>query len=310
MKFAVLYNTDDYINHNSINIREQIDELLYDPDKFKLIDYNDEKSLYNSLNDILKPNGLGITACNIWESKNTLYAGYFIDYTEAKYNNSDIKLNKFGTQLTLQNITSHLIIVKLKLTYSIEKNNVRTITTYDNLTQNDLTNVIENIFVKNGVVVDVDGKFSSYKYIDNPLEHLMLTDNNYDKHYVYHEYEIFTHIIIVVVDTRESNGQINKNGTLLCGKPVNGKIFVGIYRKPEFNEKPPYISLSIERLQNILNIRKKGIELTTNFTNSDREYINFDNLLDIKMNEHKNLKTIDYTSITGLLLNSAIKNPE
>jgi hypothetical protein len=311
MKFAILYNTDDYIDHNNVNIREQIDDLLFDPENFELRDYDDEKSLHLMLKDILNLDGIGLTVCNIWETKDIIYAGYYIDYTEAKYNSdSNIKYNKFASQLTRQNVTSHFVIVKLKLSYSITNNNVRTITIHDTLSEHELLNIFENIFVKNGVVIDVDGKMSYYKYIDNPLEHLILTDKNYDKNYIYHEYEIYTHIIVVVVDVRETSGRINKLGTLLCGKPVNGKIFVGLYRKPDFNENPPYVTLSIERLQNILNIRKKDSNLTTDFSNSDKEYINFDKLLELKLIQHKNLKNKSVSDISGELLNSAVKKQE
>lgn len=312
MKLAILYKTDDYIDHNKINIREQIEELFDDPANFELRDYTDEKSMHEILKDVLKLDGIGLTVCNIWESYDVIYAGYFIDSTEEKYikNNNNITYNHFGSQITLQNVTSHLIIVKLQLTYSITNNNVKTNTVNDTLTQYELVNVIENIFVKNGVIIDTDDKMSSYKYITSPLEHLMLTDDKYDMHYVYHEYEIFTHIMIVIVDVREIHGIINKIGTLLCGKPVKGKIFIGLYRKPDFNENPPYIDLSIDKLQNILSIRQKDCNLTTNFENSDREYINFDNLLKLKKNEYKELKTKDISMITGELLNSAVKKIE
>ena len=310
MKLAILYNTDDYVDHNKINIREQIDDILFDRENFELKDYTDEKSLHLLLQDVLKLDGIGLTACNIWETKNVMYVGYFIDYTEAKHNNNDtnnIKYNKFGSQITKQNVTSHLVIIKLKLSYYIANNNVKTNTTYDTIVQQDLLNILENVFVKKGVIIDVDEKMSYYKYIDNPLEHLILTDKNYAKNYVYHEYEIFTHIMVVIVDVREINGTINKLGSLLCGKPVKGKIFVGICHKPEFNENPPYDHLSIERLQNIINIRQKNSSLTTEFANSDREYINFDKLLELKVKEYTNLQNKDISDITGELLNSATK---
>lgn len=312
MKLAILYKTDEYIDHNKVNIREQIEDLFEDTSNFELREYTDEKSMHEILKDVLKLDGIGLTMCNIWETHDTIYACYFIDSTEEKYinNTNNITFNHFGSQIALQNVTSHLIIVKLQVTYSIIDKNVKTNTVHDTITQYELVNVIENIFVKNGVIIDIDGNMSSYKYIVNPLEHLMLTDNKYNEHYIYHEYEIFTHIMVVIVDVRETNGTINKLGTLLCGKPVNGTIFIGLYRKPEFNENPPYIDLSIDRLKNILSIRQKDCTLTTNFVNSDREYINFDNLLKIKKNEYKTLKTINISNITGELLNSSIKKSE
>lgn len=312
MNIAILYKTNEYIEHNKVNIREQIDDILDDPANFELREYTNEQSLHEIISNIFKIDNIGITVCNIWETKDTVYAGYFVDYTEEKYlnNNDNINFHYLGSQITLQNVTSHLIIVKMKLSYSISNNNVKTNTTYDSITRTELLDIIEKKFVKDGVVIDIDGKMSTYKYIDNPLEHLILTDDKYHQHYVYHEYEIFTHILIVVVDVREHRGTLNEIGSLLCGSPVNGKIFVGIYRKPDFNENPPYSELSIDRLINILNIRKKGTSLTTGFANSDKEYINFDKLLDIKLREYSNLKDKNISDIHGELLNIAKKKPD
>jgi hypothetical protein len=312
MKAAIIYKTEESIDCDRVNIREQFEELFDDPDIFELKEYTDDESMYKLIQDVLGNtsvgvNSLGVTACNIWENKDVLYAGYYIDLTELTHHMSDnsknIKLNILGSQITSQHVTGNLVIIKKKLTYLIEDNNVKTNTIMDTINQYTLLDTLENIFIKEGIVLEVSGNMSSYKYIMNPLEHLMLTDNNYEQHYIYHEYEVYTHVMIIIVDVREINGTLNEKATLLAGHPVNGTVFVAMYRKPEYNENPPYISLSMDRLTKILTIREKSASLTTGKERADREYINFDYLLDLECHKHSQKIPLIATQINGEYLN-------
>jgi hypothetical protein len=131
----------------------------------------------------------------------------------------------------------------------------------------------------------------------------MLSDPDYAKHYVYHEYEIYTHVLMIIADTREINTKINIIGSFLAGNPVNGTIFIAMYKKPEYNENPPYISLMIETLNNILSIRRRSTNLTTGMSRSEREYINFEKLLELENLKHIDKPLLDISQITGPLLN-------
>lgn len=312
MKAAILYKTDEYVDYNKINIKEQVEEILEDPNNFKLKEYTDEESKFNLIyNELGKPK-VGITGVNIWENKDTLYAGFFIDYTEISFQEKEnnkqkkVELNNFGSQITSQNVTGNLIIVKQKLNYIVDKNNIKTKTENVTINETELKDVIEKLFIKEGIAIDVNGNRKSYKYIVNPLEHLMLTDSNYDKHYVYHEYEVYTHVMMIITDTREINGKLNKTATLLAGKPVNGTVFVALYKKPEYNENPPYITITNKRLDIILSIRNKNSELTTGFQRSEREYVNFDKILELEKKKHSDKPLIIVEDIKGELLNIGI----
>jgi hypothetical protein len=321
MKAAILYKTDDLIDCNRTNIREQIDDILSDPNNFQLIDFIDtHDGFFSMLHKSLNNQGLGVSAVNIWENKNTLYAGYFVDVLEIINQSNDkdvkdidsedlakihknIKLNIFGSQISSQNVSGNLIIVKQNLSYDIQNNNVKTITSNASITQNELTDMIENLIVKHGIVLNVDGSMSQYQYIMNPMEHLMLTDPEYNKNYIYHEYEIYTHVIIIIADIREINGKINHSGSFLAGNPVNGTVFIALYKKPDFNDNPPYISIDVDILKNILSLRQRSSSLTTGMTNSEKEYINFEKLLEIENIKHSDKPLLDITQITGELLN-------
>jgi hypothetical protein len=320
-KAAILYKTDDHIDCDRTNIREQIEDILDDPNNLEFKEYSDNDSLLNIIREALGKPNVGVTACNIWDNKNTLYYGYFIDiaetldYASLKNDNEEkmgenirkahenIKLNKFASQLSSQHVTGNFVIVKTKLSYTTIDNNVKTDPVHDTLDQNELVDIIESIFVKTGVIIKPDESMSTYKYIMNPLEHMILTDSDYAKHYVYHEYEIYTHVMIIIADTREINGTLNKIGTLLAGKPVNGIVFVALYKKPDYDENPPYASLSIDRLKEILGIRQRSPSFTTGMTRSEKEYVNFEKILELENTKYKDKPIIQLEKITGKLLN-------
>ena len=224
MEIAILYKTDEYVDYDRTNIKEQIEDILDDPDIFQLKQCDNEEDMYQIIYDTLGRPDIGVTAHNIWENKDTLYAGYFIDISEHEdhtqevvSNNEDgnnedgnnedgnnedgnddvekeeenkevkkkkLELNNFGSQITSNHVTNNLIIVKRKLTYHIENNNVKTETTLDTISRYDLVNVLEKIYVKEGIVLNVDGDIKTYNYIVNPLEHLILSDSDYEKNYV------------------------------------------------------------------------------------------------------------------------------
>lgn len=324
MKALILRLTDDRIDCDKTNIREQIEDILDDPNNVQFKEFTDENSMFNLIYTALGKHRVGVTASNIWENKDFLYAGYFIDMIDMIDHNSvhnedeeimlknlkeaqkKINVHMFGSQITSQHVVSNLVIIKQKLSYTINDNNIKTKTTP--MTINSLAeiiNIFELLFKKEGLVIKTDGSIHSYTYIMNPIEHLMLTDNDYEKHYVYHEYEVYTHVIMIVADTREINGGLNETATLLAGNPVNGDVFVALYRKPEYNENPPYISLNKDRLSDILAIRQKSASLTTNFNNvsTEKEYINFEKLLELEKKKHEHLSTLSVSEMKGQLLN-------
>ena len=336
MEAAIIYKSEETINFDNINIREQIDDILDEYLTFKEFKNNEE--MFSIIHEALGKSNRGITVCNIWENIDTIYAGYFIDITEmidytTKNDNQDlnqenhdlnqenhdsqenqdkeyiksmnekIKLNKFASQLTAQHVTGNLVIIKKKLSYVITDNNIKTNMEATTLSYTQLCDTMEKVFIKEGIVINTDGSMSTYKFIINPLEHLLLTDPNYSEHYIYHEYEVYNHVLIIIVDLREINGKQNFIATYLSGRPARGTVFVAIYKKPESTENPIYTSLSISKLNNILAIRKKSTIITTGMNPSDKEYVNFEKLLELEIKKHSNKPDIQMNNITGQLLN-------
>lgn len=322
MKVLIINNIEASINCDRLDIRTQLEDLLDDDDNAYFKTFVSDQNLMEIIYETLdKPSG--VTACNIWEDKHSLYAGYFIDIAEKidyeeldnldlnsdsdlklKKYNVDFKSNILGSQITSQHVTSKLIIVKQALSYSRNDNNIKTETTPCDIgSLNNILNIFESLFIKDGVVIKSDGSMHSYKYIMNPLENIILTDPDYEQNYVYHEYEIYTHIIIIIADTRQKNGTLNVNASFLAGSPVKGDVFVALYKKPEYNETPPYVTLSTTLLTDILFIRKKSVSLTTGLNRADREYINFLYLIDLEKKTHSNKLDKNIRDLSGQLLN-------
>lgn len=330
MKGIVIFNNDEQINCDKTNIREQIQDIFDDPNVISFREFNDELSMMSTIHTILGKPDVGITGCNIYETRDELYAAYFVDMTEridySKINNKpdmaedekneeivkqikeqqkDIKINMFASQITSQHVTSNMIIIKHKLGYEISGTNIKTITYPSSInSMSEIIDVLENIFVKTGYIIKTDGSIQPYQYIMNPIEHLIMTDSNYQEHYTYHEYEIYTHIIMIVVDKRMLNHDLNIAGTYLAGQPVNGDIHVAFYRKPEYDEHPPYITVKKERLMDIIEIRKKSPTSTNGMQNTEKEYINFEKILELEVAKHSSKPCIDISKIQGESLNS------
>jgi hypothetical protein len=294
MKLAILNCVDEYVDYNRPNIREQLENILDDDDNFHLDQFTTNEEMFEIIHKELGSPTVAVTACNIWESKDLIYAGYFIDSSEfdTDEKKSDKKINMLASQIVSHNVTGRLAIVKTKLSYEIKDNNVKCITEPDNLSTYDLLNILENIYVKNGISLTANGNMIDYKYIVNPLEQLILTDPTYEAHYRYHEYEIYNCVIKVILDINYNNDtSTNINASWICNRIIKGDVFIAMYRKPEFNENPPYISISQETFKNIVNLRKLSSTAGTNINKSDKEYINFEKLLEIELNRLNNLGT-------------------
>jgi acetyl-CoA acetyltransferase len=65
----------------------------------------------------------------------------------------------------------------------------------------------------------------------------------------------------------------------------------------------PYFNLTIPMLNNILAIRSRDINITTNHTQNEYDYINFEKLLELDVEKHSSKTPKDATKIVGVLLN-------
>jgi uncharacterized protein YfkK (UPF0435 family) len=318
IKIGIIQKTDEIVDFNKTNIEQQIEDILDDMTIFNWSVFETEETdkhkinheLLEHITDLFGEKNAKLTAVNIIESKSYLYAGYFIDYTETmigkteeeleeqKKNFRQEDLNTFASQLTSHNVVSKMIIVKYDLFYEInqEKQNIKTIMNISKFQQYELQNELVKIYRKEGCIIHPNNDISAYPYINNPLEHLILTDKNYQEHYRIHEYEVYSKILKVIVDNRE-NTNINLYASRLCGHKVYGTVFVSMCKKALGDEDTPYEILSIDVLKELIRIRGCSTHLTTKFSTDTRKYyVNFEKLVSIenkKVSENE-IKKYDY----------------
>src|SRR5579863_4649740 len=160
---AIVYKTEELIDCDKTNIREQIEDIFDDADNVKFKEFSTDDSMFSLINSELGNPKVGVTACNILENKYTIYAGYFVDivdkldYSKINENKNELNeeelalqfrkqqknigLNLFGSQITSHSVTGNLVIVKKNLTYSISGNNIKTKADPDTINRNELVDV-------------------------------------------------------------------------------------------------------------------------------------------------------------------------
>lgn len=292
MNIIVIDKIDIYIDYYKIDIKEQIEEIILNQDichtiKIDNTDNNDNnENLLKFIYNILDNPTIGVSMYNIYESKNYLYVGYYIDYyhykDHSKIEDSELKieLNEFASQITSHQVISKFIIIKNEIKYNTTKEGKIKITTYPiNLSLFELKGIIEKIYIKTGITVD-DDKINIFEYVSNPIEHIMLTEKDYEKNYIYYEYEIFIYMIKIFIDKRNEKSKINKKASLLCNEDIKGRAYFALYAKPTYNECPPYIYLNEWRFNKILDICNKSRSLFK-MDIVQNEYYNFDKILEL-----------------------------
>ena len=238
MKLCIINKTNQYVNYDKKNIAEQIKTIIDDDDVLSFDEFDTEESMHKLICKYLHldENNPEITAMNMWEDKYTIFVAYFVEKMNAN-------LNEFMSQILSVPVASNVVICKMKLSYKIDGNNIACNMNPDTLSIYEINEIILNLYVKNGLIVETNGNTRQYKYITEPFEELMLTEKDYEKYYRYHEFEMYTNVIRVIIDTRlnEKTDSCNEAVSWLCGKRVYGPVYVSMYKKPEYNENPPFV---------------------------------------------------------------------
>ena len=179
MRAFILNFTDEQIDCNKTNIREQLEDIFDEPDNITSIEFTNNNDMLEMIHTALNKPMVGVSVCNLWEDKNVVYYGYFIDIMDMTNhseianiadNNEEImsqkvreaqkkiKINMFASQLSSQNVASNMVIVKQQLSYNIKNNNIQTSAIPCHISHiSELINICESIIVKDGIVLYVDG---------------------------------------------------------------------------------------------------------------------------------------------------------
>ena len=66
MKLAIIYRTDEYIDYNRPNIREQLEDIFDDESNCILDKFTTDETMYEIIHRELGNPKTVVTACNIW----------------------------------------------------------------------------------------------------------------------------------------------------------------------------------------------------------------------------------------------------
>lgn len=337
MKAAIIKITDFAIDCDRSNILDQINDIVDDFDIFKWEEFQDNESLnllvlqtlMNSIpkealekteknqNSELKEGSrlrynVGATVVNIYESLNYLYAAFYVSLEdilqkdtidEEDYKNA--KINHFGSQICSANVASDLVIVRYDLMYEVQDLNIATNMNLTNLIQYTMIHDLVTIFQHRGLIVEPNGDTTEYYYIQNPLENVILTDSDYEKHYRFHDYEVFNHQLSVFVDIRcnSENSILNDTVSRITNSKVYGRALLSLSKRPEFTENPDFVDLTDERFESIAYLRSRSPDTTMAISKSDKTYVNLDKIFEVAKNRYSNMVVIPLDTLTIVLNN-------
>lgn len=337
MKAAIIRITDLTINCDKTNILEQIQDIIDDPDVFELVDFDGQESLNflvlqtlmnsiprEALEKTVKDSrtdtatedsrlryNVGATVANIFESKDYIFAAYYValeDISDTVDDSNTIdthntKLNLFGSQLCSAHVASDLIIIKQDLSYEIRDLNIATSMAPSTIVEYTFVRDIATIFEHRGLIVDPTGTKSEYFYYQNPLENVILTDSNYEKYYRFHEYEVFNYQLTVFVDIRcnSNNSTLNEAVSFITNSKVYGPALLSLSKRPDFRENPAFVDLTDSRFDIILFLRSRDPEITKAIDKSDKVYVNFDKILELAKTRYSNVPIRSVQSLVGIL---------
>ena len=130
-----------------------------------------------------------------------------------------------------------------------------------------------------------------------------MNDPEYKSKYGLYEYEIYNRILIIILNVtlNENNSKLNKDISYITGSKVYGPVFITTSKKPDFTEYTPYVSLTIDQYKKILDIRSKNHETTQNFVNSEKIYINFENILNLEQKKFINYEKQNISNFNTIL---------
>ena len=315
--FFLLKKCDIVIDHNRDNVLEQIEELFEDDEYCDQIQFGDCKDMFKRITDLLNDSQTNcvLAGINLSETKDNLYVIHYIDTNQNTGNETDEheciekkNINLLASQMAEEPVYGCAVICRMKIVYDLNGNNVATHVEPDTMLMRDFIESVGEKFIKRGVVMNIDGSMDSYKFVSTPMDPIIAQVADYDKFFRYHEYEFINMVLQVIVDTREERSEknINNNASFICNQLVYGRSWISMYRKPYFNEHPPYITIDRNVLERIIRVRNQSPTIGTNVTVSPEHYINFYMMLDlensrISTSAPRHIKTVIQKSLNDII---------
>lgn len=247
--YAVVHHTRAMIDihRGEGRIKEDIEELIEDEDNLtlhKLENPHNPTSLISVIQKHINPTGV-ISGSKIYV-KDTFYQ-VFLDPLSNVEKHSDKKINKLGSQFADGILTDKPVMVIKYKTLSDTKID------FDNIRYPDLQSILEEKFIKSGMVYRCDGSSDKYTYIQNHLDNIMY---KFGEQYVldnfqYDEIELGPDMVFVV-GFNKNEIEENKVMSKICKNPVKGDAYCSLYSKGDHLKEASYIPINKEMFEKIV----------------------------------------------------------
>jgi hypothetical protein len=230
------------VNNGRERVKESIEDIVDDDEYVEFHTMKDESELITCIKEHVNPEHV-VNGVKTYIGKN-LFQTIF-EALPNTVDHSDTSINKLGSQFADGLLTAKPVILIKNVI------NSDTDATLSSLSQTEVQMVLEEKFLKKGVVYSPQMEKSQYVYCQNHLDNMM---EKFGQDYVlqnfqYDEMEICDMVFIIASNKNETED--NKIMTEIVGKPVKGNAFCSLYYKADHKRDSTYISMDIDMFDHI-----------------------------------------------------------
>jgi len=236
--FAVVKITSMYIdvNRGQDKIKDDIEEIVDDDEYVEFHTMENQDQLLECIAKHINPPGNTVTGTKTYLN-GKLFQSVF-DALSNTIDQSNTKLNKLGTQFADGIPTEREVI--------LIKNNIisDTVVELTSINKLEVRNLLEDKFIKQGIVYKADTSHEIYTYSQNHLDNLM---HKFGQDYVlnnFHYDEMEIGDMIFTISSNKNDTDENTLMSKIVGKNVTGNTFCSLYMKGDHTREAVYISLN------------------------------------------------------------------
>lgn len=272
MNICVLKNCESL--DLSTNIREQLNELVYDVDSPFVFKKYEKDQIFEKIFENLgsKDSETYIDTCVIpCISGNTNFHIYYrqcvID-DDIEYNLSSQIIN---THRDI-NAYTHMDIVICKYDILNDKPMI------EDINKSDILNLLYNLFIKIGLIITSEGKISEYEYMSSPIDDI--SGDEQFRNIRHCPYKFMDMYLILHIKLDEENNGVNEIGSLISDSTVNGDIRLAMMYNDN-NQMYNFASINKNICDKIIFLLKSKVNVNCEFNdkpNDDTIYHRINNL--------------------------------
>lgn len=160
------------------------------------------------------------------------------------------EFNKLATQIVRDvNVNGRMIFIKRNL---IDES-------YENFTLFDFIDIVHNVFIRDGIEININGDCRQIEYITDVLENQIYKDT-YDN-IRYYEHKLLEYVLTFYINKCEEQVDDNLNiyATAIYGKKIYGKVVLTLTDHQD--EHPRCVNLTEKEFKKIYHLYKNKIEI-------------------------------------------------